>query len=294
MGKGIVRQMFEQLYLAIVHAIPPRWYFVFELHDDDKRQKAGQYLQRFETKGGIYTLLKERRPREAPLSPLANKVEFASWCHEHQVPAVPALMALKGGRITYCGGCELTLPPIDLFVKPTRGKGGRGAERWDYQPSGSYQGADGTMLPGVEVLHRLKTLAFAEGCLVQPRVVNHPSIADLSTGALVTVRIMTCRNEQGEIEVTNAVLRRARKGNTVVDNFHAGGIAAKVDLHSGELGRATDQGISATTGWCNTHPDTGAQILGRRLPLWPEALDLVQRAHAVFSDRIYSDGMSLC
>ncbi len=56
-GKGLVRQSFEQLYLAIIHAIPPRWYYMFELHDDDKRRQAGQYLQRFETKSGIYTIL---------------------------------------------------------------------------------------------------------------------------------------------------------------------------------------------------------------------------------------------
>jgi hypothetical protein len=31
---------------------------------------------------------------------------------------------------------------------------------------------------------------------------------------------------------------------------------------------------------------TGAQIKGRRLPLWAETVDLVCRAHAAFSDRI--------
>jgi uncharacterized membrane protein len=112
-------------------------------------------------------------------------------------------------------------------------------------------------------------------------------IADLSNGALATVRVITCRNERGEIEVTNAVLRMARGNNTVVDNFHAGGIAAKVNLQSGVLGRATDLGVRTTTAWCETHPDTGARILGRTLPFWSDTLDLVRRAHAVFSDRMF-------
>jgi hypothetical protein len=78
----------------------------------------------------------------------------------------------------------------------------------------------------------------------------------------------------------------AQGGNTVVDNFHAGGIAAKVDLHSGMLGPATDLGVHAAIGWCERHPDTGAQIHGRILPLWPQVLEVVQRAHAAFSDRV--------
>jgi hypothetical protein len=285
-GKGVVRQSFEQLYLAIVHAIPPRWYYMFELHDDDKRRQAGQYLHRFETKGGIYTILKEKTTTGAPLSPLADKVAFALWCHEHNVPAVPVMIVLKGGTVTSCSGSTPTLPKIDLFVKPTQGKGGCGAERWDYQPPDFYQGTDGSLLTEAELLDHLKTLSREQGYLVQPRAVNHPLIADLSNGALITMRIMTCRNEQGGVEVTNAVLRMARGLNTVVDNFHAGGIAAKVDLRTGELGRASDRGVRTAIGWCDTHPDTGARIFGRRLPLWGETLALVQRAHAVFSDRI--------
>jgi len=287
MGKGIMRQMEEQLFLALSHSILPRWYYVFELHDDEKRRRAGQYLLRFETKGGIYTLLKEQRKSDAPLSPLTDKVSFASRCQEHHIAAVPVVLALEQGAFIYPSDREPVLPKIDLFIKPNHGKGGRGAERWDYQPCGTYKGAGGKELTATELLHHLETLPFAEGYLVQPRVVNHPLIADLSNGALTTVRVITCRNERGEIEVTNAVLRMARGNNTVVDNFHAGGIAAKVNLQSGVLGRATDLGVRTTTAWCETYPDTGARISGRTLPFWDETLDLVRRAHAVFSDRIF-------
>ena len=74
-------------------------------------------------------------------------------------------------------------------------------------------------------------------------------------------------------------------GNTVVDNFHAGGIASAVDMATGELGPATDMGVRPERGWCNSHPDTGGQITGRKLPRWSEAIDLVQRGHAMFADR---------
>jgi hypothetical protein len=35
--------------------------------------------------------------------------------------------------------------------------------------------------------------------------------------------------------------------NTTVDNFHAGGIAAPVDLRTGALGRATDVGLATAS-----------------------------------------------
>jgi hypothetical protein len=122
--------------------------------------------------------------------------------------------------------------------------------------------------------------------LVQPRRVNHSELADLNNGALATVRIVTCRNEHGAFEATNAVLRMAQGGNHVVDNFHAGGLAAKVDLATGTLDRATDLGVRPAVGWRDAHPSSGARIAGRILPDWKATVALAVRAHAAFADRI--------
>lgn len=186
-GKSRIRQLCEQLHLALTHAITPRGYYVFELHDDDKRKKANQYLQRRELKGALYSILK-KHGAGVPSSPLTDKVAFAARCQKHHLPAVPVVMALERGTVTYCSGHEPTLPKIDLFSKPNHGKGGRGAERWDYQQSGSYKGTAGQLLTVAELLHHLKTLPFTEGCLVQPRVINHPMIADLSKVIDMTIR----------------------------------------------------------------------------------------------------------
>ena len=124
--------------------------------------------------------------------------------------------------------------------------------------------------------------------LVQPRLVNHREIADLGNGTLATIRVMSCRNEQGEFEVTNAVFRMAQNSTVVVDNFHRGGIAANVDIHTGELGSATCGAWGSTVdGWYEQHHETGAQILHRKLPCWPELIDLVRYAHgSAFSDQV--------
>ncbi len=288
-GKGIARQMLEQLYVVVVHDVLPPWYYIFELFDDAKRRRAGGYLHRFETKGGIFRFLK-RTPRDATRTPLGDKLLFAARCREHGLPSVPVLLtAEKGEFLRECkpgGDPELRVPEVDLFVKPAGGRGGFGAERWRIEGTGRYGDGNGRVLTTAELLAHIRQRSRVECCIVQPRLVNHPDIADLSNGALSTVRILTIENERGEFEPTHAVLRMAVGNNTTVDNFHAGGIAAKVDLRSGELGRATDIGLRPDRGWCASHPDTQARILGRVLPFWPETLELTSRAHAAFSDRL--------
>ena len=72
----------------------------------------------------------------------------------------------------------------------------------------------------------------------------------------------------------------------MVDNLHAGGIAAAVDVDSGTLGPASDLGADASFGWVDRHPATDAQILGTQLPMWEEAKRFAVRAHGAFADRV--------
>lgn len=283
-GKSIVCQMCEQAWIAVVHAIPPYWYYRFELFDDERRRRAGEYLQRGETKRGVYTILKRTNAR--PLSPLTDKVAFAERCRSHDVRAIPVVLAFEPGGASLGLSSVGALPKQDVFIKPNHGKGGHGAERWRYRYTGEYETDDGRRLSASQLVEYVRRLPFEEGVIVQPRRVNHPDLVALANGALATVRIVTCRNEDGKFEVTNAVLRMAQGRNHVVDNFHAGGLAASVDLETGTLGRATDMGTTPTMGWRDEHPDGGAAITGRTLPFWREALDLVTRAHAAFADRI--------
>jgi hypothetical protein len=295
-GKGIVRQIGEQLKLAATHSLLPPWYYIFELYDDDKRRRAGEYLNRFETKRFIYPFLREHNgglpvPAVRSTECLSDKALFADRCADYDLPAVPALMVLENGSVVRSADGASNLPEIDLFVKMRRGTGGRGAQRWEYQGAGLYRDQHATVLSGPALIERLQalTLSSRRGCVVLPRLVNHPDLADVSNGALATVRAVTCRNERGEFEVTNASLRMAQGRTSIVDNFHAGGIVAKIDLQTGRVGAATDgaTALGPGRGWCDTHPDTGGQISGRTLPYWRETLDLARRAHTLaFSDHV--------
>ncbi|MBN9133690.1 MAG: hypothetical protein J0H48_10060 [Nitrosospira multiformis] len=298
-GKGLIRQIREQIGLAIRFAIPSPWYYIFELHDDDKRLRAGEYLNRLETKGGLYRFLRDNNgglpvPAERSTGSIKDKMRFRVRCREHRIATAPVFFYIAQEKVTAVDWSSSEpsalpeLPECDLFIKPVHGQGGKKATRWEYIGSGHFRGNDGGVATGSQVLERLRHASRHGAFLVQPRLVSHHEIADLASGILSTVRVMTCRNEKGGVEVTNAAFRMARNKRVVVDNFHAGGIAANVDISTGTLGRGTRGAWGATAdGWYEQHPETGIQIQNRKLPYWVELIDLVQYAHGVaFSDQV--------
>jgi hypothetical protein len=300
-GIGIARQIAQQLWLALRYAIAPPWYYVFELHDQVRRRRALEYLYRFETKAALYDLLRRYLSSPATAEALSNKATFALHCERRNVSAISALATVDGDVLTRLDGGTDGLPRRDLFIKPIRGAGGRGAERWLYRKDGRYLGHDGQELAEEELLEHLRQLGRTEPHVIRAFVRNHREVAELSPGALSTVRVVTCRNEEGRAEVTHAVLRMARDASVVVDNFHAGGLASAVDLATGVLGPASDMGLRSDSCWHDVHPFTGARIRGRRLPMWDDVLDLACRAQDAFIDQcavgwdiaILEDGPSL-
>jgi hypothetical protein len=174
----------------------------------------------------------------------------------------------------------------DLFVKKIEGRGGIGAELWLSLPHGRYRSTSGAECTIEDLASRVLEQSKQGDYLIQPRLMNHPDIVDLTPGALSTVRLLTILNEQGEPEAVNAAFRMAISRTSAVDNFHAGGIAAAVDLATGTLGAATGLGLGGDFRWHETHPLTGAQIRGRVLPHWHEAIALAIAAHRLIAPRV--------
>ncbi|HEX9448794.1 MAG TPA: sugar-transfer associated ATP-grasp domain-containing protein [Dongiaceae bacterium] len=141
------------------------------------------------------------------------------------------------------------------------------------------------VLDAAGLCRRLEQMPPQIKYLVQPRLRPHAALVGLGLGVLTTVRVLTCTGLDGEVHVTHAVFRMPITRHAVVDNFHAGGIAAAIDIETGRLGRATDLGLRRDSAWYRTHPITGAQIEGRILPWWPEVADLACRAQRAISDR---------
>ena len=285
-GAGVVSQFVAQVYLAIVHRMLPHYYYVFELQRPELFRRAAEYLTRTETKGGVYRALKQRENRDQ-LVHINDKLVFSAFYQKHKVRAVPLLAAFRAGvRLPEIGPAELPAG-ADLFVKPIEGRGGGGTESWQALPDRRYRNSHGEESTHAALLDHVAALSKEGGeYLIQPRLANHPHIADLTPGALSTVRLLTILNEQGEPEAVNAAFRMAISKTSPVDNFHAGGIASAVDMKTGVLGPASGLGLGGDFSWHETHPLTGGRILGRRLPDWQAAVDLAVAAHRLLAPRV--------
>lgn len=284
-GKPPFRQFAEQIAVAAQWMVPPLWYYTFEFFDDERRAHAADYLQRVQVKPFIYRWLIDRKQRKELGVPFASKIHFSKICRAHGIKASTVIATVGPKAIVFHDPDMTELPPRDLFVKIKTGRGGRGAEKWTFA-SGLYRNAGGASLTAAALAEHLKRRSTFDKRVVEYCLTNHGDLADLNLGSLATARIVTARNETGGIEATHAVFRMPQRPGAEVDNIHAGGIAAAVDLATGKLGRATDLGVRVDSAWHARHPVTGAPIEGRVLPCWPEALELVTRAHDVIGDRI--------
>jgi hypothetical protein len=273
-GKPVASQLKEQLRLYFSAGIFGPWYYIFSLHDEGDT-RAASFIQRFESKTCYFRLLKRRKG-----TPLQDKTRFAAFCAEHDIRTVQTLMYLTGDRP------EEALPDCDLFVKPARGRGGRGAERWDLIAPGLFAGPGGEELTGHALLTRLVAQSRHIPLIIQPRMRPHPDLVPLTAGALPTVRILTCLDTEGRPEVIAAMMRTSFGENRTVDNLHAGGIGTLIDLDTGRLGEASNLGSDARLGWLSAHPDTGAPIEGRVVPCWKEVKAAALAAHRRFNDRV--------
>lgn len=275
-------QLVDQIRLYLTAGVLPPSYYIFELYDHPASSYARNFIYRCESKAGVMTLLKEGV--WAPKTIVNDKVACAEFCQRHQIATVPVLAVLRNGIAEYRASPEDL--DTDLFVKLVDGKGGKGAERWDLIAPETYRNSDGRELSREKLFMRLAAKSLEEPRFVQPRIRNHPALDPFTNGALSTIRVLTCLNERGEPEVIGAAMRMAVGSNHTVDNLHAGGIAAAVDLATGTLGSASNLGSNCRLGWIDRHPDSDAQIAGFRLLGWDDVRLFALRARTAFGDRV--------
>jgi hypothetical protein len=271
-GKGLTAQFVEQLWLYASAGVLAPWYYIFSLHRDGRR-RAPTFLQRCETKRGIYGLL-----RSEVSTPLGNKELFAERCAAVGVRCVACELVVDGREVD-----ATLLPDGDLFLKPVKASGGSGAERWERIRRRRWSDGE-RKLGDAELVGHLQSKD--RPYIVQRRIKPHPDLESLTSGAVPTVRALTILDELGRPEMVAASFRMSIGPNRTVDNIHAGGLACRVSLEDGTLGMASNLGSDARLGWHSKHPTTGGQIEGTRLPFWNELKAVAIRAHSAFEGRI--------
>lgn len=100
-----------------------------------------------------------------------------------------------------------------------------------------------------------------------------PELASLNPSSVNTIRVMTHNIDDHPTIFFCSV--RVGNGNTVVDNFHSGGMSAVVDP---ETGIVTGPALDKSMRRFDVHPTTGVVFKGFQIPCWEEAKQMVYTA----------------
>ncbi len=114
---------------------------------------------------------------------------------------------------------------------------------------------------------------IGSGMLVEEMPAQHEQMNLLNPHCLNSVRISTY-TDRDDVHILLATARTS-KGESVVDNFAAGGICVAVDRETGVI---PADGIDEKYHRFATHPLTGTAFKGFQIPNWDVALDVVRRA----------------
>ncbi len=122
--------------------------------------------------------------------------------------------------------------------------------------------------------------AAANRVFLEELVTQHPEMNRLCSASVNTMRMMTL-NDRGTPRLLWAGLR-VGNGVNAVDNFHAEGMAVKIDMDTGKL---VGKAINKDNVEFAVHPMTGITFDGFQIPYFQEAKELVLAA-ALESDKI--------
>ena len=283
-GKSILSQFWEMTVLWFRDGIDPPSYYAQELYEKTKYIDAAHYLTRYETKNGLLHALNNRKASPFPKSEMRNKTLFARCCADYGFPYPHTLACVRNGDVEiYCLPEEFE---VDLFCKRELGVGAIGSHTFRYEADGHYRDEDGKLLGLDGALEILKPGSVKHSMIVQPWLKNAASISDLARDSLITIRVVTCENENGEPEVTLAMLRLLTKLEPQWRGLPDEEYGTPIDLQSGILGRLTGDNLLTSHLRYDSHPVTGAQITGRKLDGWSAIRDLALNAHVAFPHRL--------
>ena len=140
---------------------------------------------------------------------------------------------------------------------------------------------DGKAVSAEALIAHLSQLSRESGraLLVQEALQNSTWLDAVAGRAFATTRIITLLDETEEPEVVYAALRTAGSAESIVDNYHALGVAFPLDIETGELGAGRRLLFADDPQFYPAHPTTGARMQATRLARWQDAKALAIRLH---------------
>lgn len=171
-------------------------------------------------------------------------------------------------KVDFEGFCEIFKDTKRIIYKPIAGHKGEGIT--------AFQLNEDNMK---EVYETLKPLPAG---VVESFIVQHPVLSEIAPSSVNTLRIVTvssntdCVTADGKhFDIAYAALKLGGGSDSIVDNFHSGGMVAGVDLATGEI---VTNGADMANNVFVEHPLTKKKIKGTVVPFFKEALEMVTEA----------------
>lgn len=128
-----------------------------------------------------------------------------------------------------------------------------------------------------DVLGYLKSFDMIEEFVEQHKLLNR-----LNPSCLNTVRVVTVLDRKKNVNIIGAAIRLGV--NNDVDNFHSGGIAVNIDIHSGIMNGSGFRLAPSDNAFFDKHPVTNVEFNGYQLPNWDILVEVVKKAALVVSE----------
>jgi len=157
----------------------------------------------------------------------------------------------------------------DFVIKPSNGSAGNGIVVIVGREGDEWLGISGKRYT-IEALRRhLSDIIFGvysfdntDAAIIEQRVVQHPAINALFDRGLADVRIILFQDEP--VMTMSRLPTLASDGKA---NLHQGAVGLGIDLESGCCQQAMLASVPITH-----HPDSGAELIGVKIPFWEEIL----------------------
>jgi hypothetical protein len=273
-------------WLALRYGVSPKAYYSYKLYRPDRFEKAGRYIYH-EPKVRLNKFLIDRT-RDRISFDMKDKRSWFEWALNHEVPTPRPVVSFDEGEVQdWWNKGTSCLPDADLFSIWVDVYRGEGAQAWFFE-NGRYVNVEDSSksFTEEELITRLSEKSWERPVVLMERVHNHPEWQGLTSGGLATCRFVTGRYPGEKPRPIVANLKMPR-GDSIVDDISAGGLAAPVDMHNGTLGPAVTAFPESVGDRIHTHPDTGASMTGTPLPFWWDIVDLTINTHKKMPNALF-------
>ncbi len=254
-GKGVIRVLFDMCGCGIKYKTGYLDYLTFGFAAQNAENRAT-----FVTMTDNYRIVDRLNNDENGREIFRNKIKFNGLFNRYLGRDYRNL-----NEINSVDFAEFIQGEKYIFAKNPNGYGGLGVKRIELAECDP------------EALYiELKAGGFT---LVEHLIPQHSALSELSPGSVNSLRICTVRKD-GEIHFLYSLIRMSSDGSSV-DNITSGGMYSPI-----KDGAISAPAYCSRTGrYYFTHPVSGTELVGFRIPFYNEALELIRNA-AVIVDGI--------